>query len=399
MVDEGHGEPDWESARPAQMMPPEAMPPVHHTPSPSNPLARPQRDSRTPSAGGRPYPPPGGPSTLPGLASPPHGSNPSLPFPHGSLPGGGPVGPGGYPQVSKATAEAMAMAPTQLGPMNTPAPQGFAANPGSSVSHSHVTPYPQPSGVDGYESLKPTRRPLYIGLGLALVGVIIALAIGSAGDGPDDATPDPTPPETASVQPIVAPSTDPGIVPPPVATDPVPATGSGGTAATPPSTGPAPVPTPVPDKALLPSDPGPGTTADTPDTDTPVTPDKDKAPVEDVPPSEPATIAVVIKSDPTGADVFKEGKRVGKTPFETTLPQSEKSTTFTVRADRHIDESVTVKHAKDFTATLKLEKKRVVRVDKPDKTDKPDKPKGPCRKKGQPKNPFLPEKDQLPPCD
>ena len=115
-----------------------------------------------------------------------------------------------------------------------------------------------------------------------------------------------------------------------------------------------------------------------------------------MPPPAPATIAVVIKSDPTGADVFKDGKRLGKTPFETTLPQSEKSTTFTVRADRYTDESVTVKHAKDFTATLKLEKKRVVKADKP---DRPDKPKAPCRKKGAPQNPFLPEKDQLPPCD
>ena len=235
VVDQGHSEPDWESARsypvasqPAvasmQTMPPDVAFPVRHTPS--NPLARaerPQRDSRTPSAGGRPYPPPGGPSAAPGLPSPPHGSNPSLAFPHGSLPGGGPVGPGGYPQVSKATADAMAMAPTQLGPMKTTAPHGFTANPGSSVSHSHVTPYPQAGNLDGYESLKPTRRPLYIGLGLALVGAIIALAIGSGGDGPDQATPDPTPPETAGVQPIVTPVTDPGTTPTPVLTDPQPA--------------------------------------------------------------------------------------------------------------------------------------------------------------------------------
>jgi serine/threonine-protein kinase len=404
-VVDAHGEPDWESARSypvassSAVASPQTMPPdvalgaPRHTPS--NPLARAQRDSRTPSAGGRSYPPAGGPSTLPGLAAAPHGSNPSLPSPQGSLPGGGPVGPGGYPQVSKATAEAMAMAPTQLGPMQAPG-SPFASNPGSSVSHSHVTPYPQPAGVEGYESLKPTRRPLYIGFGLALVGAIIALAIGSGGDGPDEATPDPTPPETAGVQPMTTTDNTTATLPP--VTDPPPVV-------TPPDKPDVVEPTPTPPDmgrgsggtvATVPPPSGDIATPDKPDPDKADQDEPDKPPVEDTPPPKPTTIAVVIKSDPAGADVLKDGKRVGKTPYETTLPIGEKPTTYTVRADRYVDETVTVKPSKDFTATLKLEKKRVARPDKP---DKPDKPKAPCQKKGAPQNPFLAEKDKLPPCD
>jgi hypothetical protein len=234
-------------------------------------------------------------------------------------------------------------------------PAGFApgATTGSGLSHSQVTPYPSVADLEGYEgegSLKPGRRGLYIGVALATIGLVIAIVIGRSGEGPrstnagsgpsgptlpDDKTAGTTP-ETSTPTATPAPAPTPA---------PTPAPAPAPIAQTTPATTP-PVPPPPPP-------PAPATTTAT----TPPVPATTPAPTQPPEPPKPTTIKVVIKSEPTGAEVLANGKKVGTTPFTTTLPIDAASTPYTLRHDGYADEVVTIKHAKDYDAITHLAKK------------------------------------------
>jgi hypothetical protein len=122
---------------------------------------------------------------------------------------------------------------------------------------------------------------------------------------------------------------------------------------------------------------------------------------------------VVIKSDPSGADVLENGKRIGKTPYETTLPIDAASTPYTLRLAGYDDEVVSIKHTKDYEAITHLGKKPAASTSKSggsSKTTKTTKtgggsksgtgstkttPSKPCQKRGGPIQPFG---EKLPLC-
>jgi hypothetical protein len=60
---------------------------------------------------------------------------------------------------------------------------------------------------------------------------------------------------------------------------------------------------------------------------TPVAP---PPPVVPTPPPPPAPVTFRVDSDPTGADVLRDGKAVGKTPLDTSLPPQSAKVAFVV---------------------------------------------------------------------
>jgi serine/threonine protein kinase len=255
-----------------------------------------------------------------------------------------------HPAYSSAeAAEAAAMAPTMIdGPLVSGSNPGAAAivggsahaaqpfggpNTGSGPSHSRVTPYPQAleSPFDDGVKLRPSRRPIYIGLFLAAVGIILFFALRGGGDDrgggtADEAVTDTAAGANAGLEPAPPPPPDP-TPPPPAPTKP---------------TDVKVVPDKVPEKV-----------------DPPPTPPAPAPPPPDDP--GPTMMAVVIKSDPPGMEVFLGSKRVGKTPYKDSISRDDKSSTFVLRGDGYIDESVSVTHDGDFERTVTMERKRAVR--------------------------------------
>jgi len=180
---------------------------------------------------------------------------------------------------------------------------------------------PPPGSVDDDNlQLRPNRRPLIIGLGIAGVGLIILLAMtlggrddddtkeqpiimddkgsdtGSAGsDSNDVAAPIPDPRSGSAEVKVVAPAT-------------TPQTGSGSGA-------------------------GSGSA---------------EAVVEDL------SVTIDIKTDPKGADVILAGKVIGTTPFKTQRAKGKGMSMITVHKARFIDVTTEIDLGDDFTSDLKL---------------------------------------------
>jgi hypothetical protein len=123
--------------------------------------------------------------------------------------------------------------------------------------------------------------------------------------------------------------------------------GCGGKATTPSPAMPEPAPTPVvaaPDTTVPPPAPPPE-------------PEAPPAPPEPAPPPEPATITVRVMSTPAGADVYMDGKLVGKTPVEVQLPQHSADVNLKVMRAGYDDKELVVKAESDQTLEVALGKK------------------------------------------
>ncbi len=293
--------------------------PVVHQPLP---LPAPQRDSQprlpglppvmhTPS-GGHPVQTPAGSQPIPVHALPPSGQFPATP---GS---GSHSGAAAAPIVSTR--------------------HGYAQAPGTTrgdVSYPrHDAP---PSEVDPNLQLKPNRRPLFIGLGIAAVGFIVLLAM-TLGGGDSAGDEDPKVEPTVNMG-VGSDEPKPGAPPEPDKT-------------------PAKSGTPEPAKSAAKSvepvketaTPGAGSAA----------------------PAIESSIKLVVKSEPTGADVILAGKVIGVTPLEIKLPRGTGMSMITVHKSKFLDATKEIDLSEDYADTVQLareeakdpETKTEVKVDK-----------------------------------
>lgn len=304
------------------------------------PLPAPQRDSqprlpglppvggmRTPSAG-HPVQTPAGSQPIPVHALPPSGQFPPTPG-SGSHSGASPV-----PIVSTR--------------------HGYAQAPGTTrdVSYPRYEGPPGAAEDDPGLQLKPNRRPLFIGLGIAAVGFIVLLAMTlGGGDGVED-------------DPKVEPTVNMGVG----------------------SDEPKPGTTPEPDKTPA--------KAGTPEATKP--PEKTVEPVKKTEPTTPAagsaapaiesSIKLVVKSEPTGADVILAGKVIGVTPLAIKLPRGTGMSMITVHKSKFQDATKEIDLSEDYADTVELKREEVKAQEmkteiKPDKKRRPVEIRKPIEKK------------------
>jgi eukaryotic-like serine/threonine-protein kinase len=231
---------------------------------------------------------------------------------------------------------------------------GFAPGAGMSaaISQQSEISYPRyeppPDASDADVRLKPNRRPLYIGIGIVLLGIAIVVIVGLGGrtvptQPPDDkatTTPSVAPP-VVDPEPVKEPVKEPVVEP---VKEPVKA--------------PVKEP-PAKDPAVAVKDPDP------PAVEPPaVTVD---AAVEVVDES----ISIKVTSVPVGANVLLAGKPIGTTPLDTKLPRGTGVAILTVQragyeeVQTRIDLSADV-FSKDVTLVKKPEPKKPERK-QPDK--------------------------------
>jgi eukaryotic-like serine/threonine-protein kinase len=189
------------------------------------------------------------------------------------------------------------------------APAGLAAGAPAPSWPGIVPPVPvittlgrAASQVAGRPDAAPRRRswavPLAVGglLGLGLVVFWLARSQAPGGS-----------PAPAGAAPTVEPATQASALPP----------------APPPSALPAPAPSapPAPPPSAVPAPPSA----------LPVPPPAVPAPPAPAPPPPAATVALTIDSLPAGAEVIRDGRTIGKTPFTLTVPRGDGKTAFTLR--------------------------------------------------------------------
>ncbi len=71
-------------------------------------------------------------------------------------------------------------------------------------------------------------------------------------------------------------------------------------------------------------------------------------------PPAPAKVHVSLKSDPTGATVLRDGRALGKTPFEQELSASPARLSYLLKLDGHKDATVELPGEKGGSQTVKL---------------------------------------------
>jgi len=76
------------------------------------------------------------------------------------------------------------------------------------------------------------------------------------------------------------------------------------------------------------------------------------------PPPEPATIVVRVMSTPASADVYMDGKLVGKTPMEIQLPMGSADVNLKVQRDGYADKELVVKTEADQSLEVSLAKQK-----------------------------------------
>ncbi len=227
---------------------------------------------------------------------------------------------------------------------------GYASGAGNSISGQHISEpsYPRYQAPDDPSlQLTPNRRPLFIGVGLAAVGLIVLLAI-TLGGGDDDS-------EKAPTKEMVVTPDEPAVAPEKVEPDKAPATAKQVE-----DKKPEPKKT-VTEKAAVaadvdkpekiepiqnPPDTGQPRTTDEPD-------DKNTA---NAAPTEPVSIALDITSDPSGADVMLAGKVIGMTPLKTKLPKGTSLATIVVHKAKYADASKDIDLSADFKSEFVLKK-------------------------------------------
>jgi len=247
-----------------------------------------------------------------------------------------PSGPTPMPQGSQPvipTSEAQAFSPhpgSGSGPAHATIPTtrtGYANAPGirrSNMSHNDVA-YPRYEPPEDDLRLRPSRRPLMIGIGILAIGVVIVLVVGLRGGNVE--TPNTITPSGSDES-----HTDPGQTVPPTAkvNDPQ-----------------APAIVPIDASAAI------AVTVDA-------------AVVE--PPTVEESIGIRVISDPPGANVLLSGKPIGTTPLDTKIPRGTGAATLRVQRAGYVEIETKIDMTGDFS-------KEVTLVKVADKADKkpPDK--------------------------
>jgi hypothetical protein len=225
--------------------------------------------------------------------------------------------------------------------------------------------YEPPADDDPSMQLRPNRRPLFIGLGLTAIGIV--LLVMTLGGGKD----------TSSEKPIVmrsdtsgsagsgssASSTENALTEP---------GGTAGTSTDPTSTDPkstAPTSTDPKSTAPTPTDPksaDPKAAGTKPDDDKSDTTAPDRTPSDSKPSAgtatdaksevaaQPDTITIDVTSDPDGADVILAGKVIGTTPLKITRARSTGLSMITVHKARYADVTTEIDLSEDYTSEVKL---------------------------------------------
>ncbi len=223
-----------------------------------------------------------------------------------------------------------------------------ALDPALAVSHSEPAPRFEAHELEGNVSLQPSKRLLYLGIGVVLVGIIVLLAI-SIADNRDEppSTPRPTPSQGAS--------------------------GSGG--------------------------PEPGPTA--------ATTARAESTAPEAGSSEPgsghrATIHLHVVSTPPGAEVLLSGKPLGVTPLDVDLERRTGSEPLTIHRARYQDVTAPVDLGRDFEQTVALSplpEPGGERSGKPQTTDHDKTVRPPSRDGGGSKRSGLPPREDCQPPD
>jgi hypothetical protein len=257
----------------------------------------------------RPTPPPGAMQMPPGTpvfptqhgAMPQHPNTPPHPMPLPAMPSAPmaiphtpPMGSQPLPRRDSTPMPAQFATPgSGTGPAMQPpmvsTKHGYASAAMTRGDASHPS-YTMPHDAFGDVQLKPNRRPLFIGLGLAIVGIIVILAVSLGGKGSDKTV---TPLEEEGTGSTMMESTDV-------------------------------TPTPAPTQPAQP-------------------------PVDD------GMVALVIKSDPSGADVLVAGTKIGTTPFDKKMKRGMKAE-LTLRLEGYEDFTSKLDLATPYDKTVKLVK-------------------------------------------
>ncbi len=280
---------------------------------------------------------------------------------------------------------------------------GYASGAGHSNAGQHISEpsYPRYQAPDDPSlQLTPNRRPLFIGLGLAAVGLIVLLAITLGGGDDDSANAPKTEMVVAPDDPVVAPEK----------TEPEKTTTATATAKQIEDKKPAPK-EPDPKKAVKVEDKDkpPVTNVEPavenpPDTGQQQTTDEpDEKNTANVAPTEPVSIALDITSDPSGADVMLAGKVIGMTPLKTKLPKGTSLATIVVHKAKYADASKDIDLSEDFKSEFvlrKIDEPVVIKETKKQPTVKQPKveKKTPVVEKKTPPPPPPPPVDKKPAC-
>ena len=207
---------------------------------------------------------------------------------------------------------------------------GYANAPGTTRGDVSYPRYPTPGDDDAALQLTPNRRPLYIGLGIAAVGIgiLLVMTLGNKDEVKDEPTVNMNagPPERSGSAEAPTPGT-PETVPP------------------------APVKPPDPTASTATTAPAGGSAAETQSPPAPAVAD--------------TSIQVKITSDPEGAEVLLGEKLIGTTPLTTKLTRASETKTLTIRKAKFTAVTKDLDLSKDFTTEVALEKVPVAEVKKP----------------------------------
>ncbi|MFN0246265.1 MAG: protein kinase domain-containing protein [Kofleriaceae bacterium] len=251
---------------------------------------------------------------------------------------------------------------------------GYAGGAGQSLSgaaiaiaqsgqHISEPSYPRYQASDSDESLQltPNRRPLFIGLGLAAVGVVVLVVIMLGGGSESDKAP--TQVLETQDDPAATPdTTDNGTTPD--ATQAV----AEDTKSTPSDPKKAAKVEEKPDTKTADTKTADTKTADTKTQDTKTadpktdTPESTGDPTTNKPDENTANVAPTVSislditSDPSGADVMLAGKVIGTTPLKTTMPRGTSLATIVVHKSKYVDASRDIDLGEDFKSAFILKR-------------------------------------------
>ena len=249
------------------------------------------------------------------------------------------VPPGAFPQgPGSGSGPAHSMIPSTR--------HGYTSGAQSRGDVSYPRYEPPPGGTDDDDlRLRPNRRPLFIGLGIAGVGLIILLAMTLGGSGDSDTKEAPIiMDDKGSDTDSAGPGSNHGEAP-----DPAPKVKAGSA-----------------DTRAVAPDAAPRSGSGSGSAETVV---------------ENQSVMIDIRSEPKGADVILAGKVIGTTPFTAKRAKGQGFSMITVHKARFIDVTTEIDLADDFTSEIKLKpaEEPVTNVTKKPGTDtkKPDPKKNP----------------------
>jgi eukaryotic-like serine/threonine-protein kinase len=257
----------------------------------------------------------------------------------GTQPPGSPYAGGGSPRPGAAsepphspTGPSLRDPPVPLGaPTLATGPHLSASSPGSLTTLSRGA-----ASLVSHPPVAPARAR-----GKWIAGAAIAITLGagvailSSGSGEPGAGVAPA----AAIAPPVAASSPPAGSPP--AGSP-PAGSPPAGSSPPPSSG-------QPDRPL--------SAAPAPPEPAPAAPPSEPAPSEPPAPALPAEVALIVESQPPGAEVVLEGRVLGKTPYRGAIPRAEREVALIVRLADHKERKLKVRADAPISRTVKLDKK------------------------------------------